>query len=781
VNDANAQDPLTEYGGIPLIIYPERDANRLIDPLNYIQMKEMGVFGVLGGNVLPDFLDEFETRGLKVLPWYKSGDEFHNRIYNYTDAHYTVWEAEGTDPLEGKVTLYHSEHTSISPDGKSVKAEGPNVPDGDTIILGPGYPQNITYRISTMPVEYTAEYRMKIEQRNTPPSGYLDDVVCTLLITASNAALTEDTIVASREITVEEFNGWNNYDTLNINYELTDLSEDYLQRIVSVNTSSSQFNAHCIQFKVIWAGLDYLNLYVDKIRVYDNKGLELVEEPGPASLIAGLVNTYINHSLGETIISWYGIDEPPSIDNYEPFRVVDSIVADVSDNHLRLHTGFPIGNISGTFSIWQYIDTFAFNKYKDVEFWLRAKPKNMQMNLYNYHYPYSPDETLPNYNSLWQTENIKYITDNLGRINDYDSSFSHSTQSGKFYLGASGIGPSSILPTPSQINYHVNLGLMYGAKELRLDPFFSNLEGNIGLINPLEQTTENYDFFRFTLIPRLNGTFGKTLRSIHQTGQYPKISADSSYNFIDNFSGNLECLPAIANYDLGFFTDQLVRDYFMIVSRYYNEAGVCPIYANLDETHFDFINLSLTKYIADTTYTVINEDVSIRISLPPGEAELFRIVPVVKHGGTLITDDVAGEGITLRGDMIIDNGATLSIYGTYTARGNITIKNGSIINGENGKIIFEDGKKLIINGIAAINGTEQNKLIFDFEPPGSGEVEYGIVINPTASLNISYCEINDASTGILSEVNANYLGAEYVDFNDCSGTSITILGQQSGD
>ena len=128
------------------------------------------------------------------------------------------------------------------------------------------------------------------------------------------------------------------------------------------------------------------------------------------------------------------------------------------------------------------------------------------------------------YDPLWRTKNIEYVTDYyLNRINDFDTNFAFSTQSGKF---GSSVSSESIIPSPSQINYHVNLGLMYGAKELRLDPFFSDdSRGLVGLINIDGEETENYYFFKNLLIPRLNGSFGKEAKT-----RFIRLSSTQSSN-----------------------------------------------------------------------------------------------------------------------------------------------------------------------------------------------------------------------------------------------------------
>jgi hypothetical protein len=189
----NAQDPIDEYDGIPLIIYPARRPSQLVNPTNYVQMHSLGVYGVVAPNVFDHsvYLERFENNNLKVIPQHLWNDTEDKPMWRYTDAHYSLWEAEGTtyiDTSNGKATLYRSSYSAINTSGDtvSVKASA-NVPAGETIIYGPGYPQNVTYAFGDEghdTVHYTAAYRMKIKP-GVPqiPQDYLDDVVCTLLVT----------------------------------------------------------------------------------------------------------------------------------------------------------------------------------------------------------------------------------------------------------------------------------------------------------------------------------------------------------------------------------------------------------------------------------------------------------------------------------------------------------------------------------------------------------------------------------------------------------------------
>ena len=155
--------------------------------------------------------------------------------------------------------------------------------------------------------------------------------------------------------------------------------------------------------------------------------------------------------------------------------------------------------------------------------------------------------------------------------------------------------------------------------------------------------------------------------------------------------------------------------------------------------------------------------------MPPGEGRLYRVSPVVLHGGRLLYDENAYGGQELTDDMIIENGATLTIYDEYVANANIIVKNGSIVTGENGKIHF-----------APISGSAGNKLNLEFEET-TGENQSGIVIQEGGSLTIANCQVDDATIGINSLLNADYLNAQYVDFINCRDYSINIAGRSSGE
>jgi hypothetical protein len=735
-----AQDPIDIYQGIPLVIYPMRTSHDMVltYPNSLSQVKDMGVFGVIAPDVLDYsvYLQGFQNAGLKVLPHYLWGNQTYSHIWRYTNSFYTIWEAEGTDPLKGSTTLYYDTiyTTFFDEDGTKGRLSGGTIPHESTLIYGPGYSQLVTYNFSDEIVEYTTEFRLKITQRVPElPENYSDMVVCNLIVTNQkdgdgNGPGKTDTIIL-RSVKVSDLlvNGWNNWDTINLVYDLAHLLTEKLGNVGTYKLSKGA--AYFVQFKVNWGGLDFLNLFIDRVRVYDFRGLSLLEEQAPRNLIKGLVNTYINNS---TIIGWYGTDEPGSIDNFEPYRVVDSLINSVSNGSVRLHASIT-GSWRGTFAVGNWTYGMGHDVYVADEFWLRAKPKNIQLNTYIYHNPWDPG-VVPD----WKERNIALCTDAYyGRINKYDPNFSVSTQAGAYYFNDKDkpceIADAFEIPTPSQINYHVNLCLLYGAKELRLDPYFSsyyygceNLLHTYGLIDPEEQPTDNYLMYKDTIIPRLNDKFGKTLKKINQTAQFANL--DIADPVVINFPSFIYDIRGInfseaSTYflDLGFFENpgESFKYYAFALNRWYSTNEDLQYTFQKPTTLFN--NYKLTNLAKDISLSInLANNYMHASTLAVGDCDFFELAPVVHYGGDLITDEAITGTNTLHEAMTIKSGATLTVNGTYNIYGDITVEAGAQLDIKPGaKLNFFNNSRLIVNSNFYAVGAPGNKIEFNFN--GSGK------------------------------------------------------------
>ena len=287
------------------------------------------------------------------------------------------------------------------------------------------------------------------------------------------------------------------------------------------------------------------------------------------------------------------------------------------------------------------------------------------------------------------------------------------------------------------------------------------------------------------LIPRLKGKLGNTLMNLEYTGdflQLQHIFNQQNPNTITYEYLTLELVgPTVDhNWHTGFFSrSQHPQDnYFMLCNLITTDerkikVTIDPPYIE-DYANYRFRNV---EGLFDTTIERHKHDFTDTLDYTSGEGYLYELAPVVLYGGRLLYSEDVGGGMELNDAMIIEDGAILTIYDNYIANANIIVKNGTIINGENGKIIFNNGSKLIIEGVATINGTSEDKLSFEFN---GEDTQYGVVVNSEASLTISNCTIENAETGIKAMIDAGALNIQYVDFNDCITSSITLLGQTGG-
>ncbi len=255
---------------------------------------------------------------------------------------------------------------------------------------------------------------------------------------------------------------------------------------------------------------------------------------------------------------------------------------------------------------------------------------------------------------------------------------------------------------------------------------------------------------------------------------------------LDEVSSNYLTLSTIPTYYPGnlihFFAGFLEPDnqpenhYFLLLNL--NTIDEREVTVGVLDNNYGYVNTRFRnvepEFNFDTTFT---NNYSEQITITAGEGYLYQVAPVIKYGGRLIYPEIAGEGNILYGEITIENGATLSIAGTYYAYADIIVKDGGkIVNYENGKIEFVNGASLIIEGSAFVYGFENDTLILDFKSPNS-QKENGIVIKENGTLNISFSKVKNALYGINAKLNSNSFIAEKVAFENCGDASIFIVGR----
>ena len=601
LNQNWAQYNIPEIQGIPLISY-DTDWSGWTEE-DYKTMKDSaGVDILIATNLSSAKLQRLITGpGLYAIPNQtesQQNPEVKNWIYYYSEGRYTNWEAEGTNPEDGDASIYYKNNIgSVFQEG-SIKGVATNdYALADTLIYGPLYRQEVRYFVTdTNIINYKTDYKLKLvnlPHRQGDPLPQPTDEICRLQVTVSDIYI--DTIpdpdvwvkvtapVLGGDVLLRRSNfSIGNWETKTIEYRLNELADNFYERINNSN-GENKF-ARYVEFKIIWLGDSNSKLYVDNIVVSDERGTQIRNPIYQARIIEQDNATYIASNYAEFIKAWIGRDEPESIDMFEPIRIISSLLNDNNGGERPL-----IMNLSSTWNgrfgdqiPWKNSNYVA----KSVEFVKRTKNIHIWQNTYMFDYPFK-------YNGeLWWVDdyrdwNIKIFADSmLSRINKVDPQFGQLILCGKFDHNVPNVSFRDI--TPNEFAYASHLSLLYGAKSLVLFGYFGNdnppYPNYTGLVNwdfGAKNKTDRFYYVKNTLSPRLKGLFGQTLKKLVPKNQVLKTPLNTQFlnsNFIDKIiKGNCTTQGSQSDdyiYDLGFFTDSLNCDYFMILSRWYKVNAI---------------------------------------------------------------------------------------------------------------------------------------------------------------------------------------------------------------
>ncbi|HMU44080.1 MAG TPA: T9SS type A sorting domain-containing protein, partial [Ignavibacteriaceae bacterium] len=218
------------------------------------------------------------------------------------------------------------------------------------------------------------------------------------------------------------------------------------------------------------------------------------------------------------------------------------------------------------------------------------------------------------------------------------------------------------------------------------------------------------------------------------------------------------------------------NNYFLtanILTTSANNVNMIVTKSNQNYTNYRFRNVE-PQFSLDTTF---NSSLNIDYTFPAGEGYLFQVAPVVLYGGRLLYNETVNN-ISLYDDLVIENGATLTVTGTYSSNANITVKDGgSIKTVDGGSIIFYNGKQLIIEGLATVKGTSTDELTLNFVAPGDGN---GFFVKANADFTLSNCIVKNSETGVNVLPNSIPPSVENININNTSFVNciqgITVTG-----
>jgi hypothetical protein len=644
---------------------------------------------------------------------YKTGPD-KDWIGYYSTGYYSKWESEENQLDTLRAGVKHKAGKSANWNNTLCWSTEEVTEPACSLIYGPHYRQEKRYKSWTHGciecVQYTARFNMALDFN--PDSVEQNENVCVIKVvfrygkSVNGQVTTHDTVFRKDTLKISDFNSDGSFKhfTLNPPYQYPSefVPSDYEGRAetppdVEVYYTDSQGN-NGIQFWVEWLRDDALcTLYIDYAEVYDNNGWDdFVDNPDSVAL---KVQNYVqSHSNWDNILYWYGHDEPWTIDAFTPMHIIDSLVKDEG--------GAPL--------ITEFYPYWAYNNLINGDTLIRqfvemAKLEKLMIDVY----PIGPDiNRLPTA--------LESLRNKFQEANSLQSDF--------WYVGQ-GYGwqlPDESWcvwrrPDSTELKATVMLSLAHGVKGLMFykfvsegpfdhDPCYSYYQQ--GIMDTNFNPTDLFYVIKDNFVPRLKGKLGNTLLKLDYTSNYinkeclncpQQDNTTNDYLTINHYTTNYF-------WHAGLLVDSLYSDnkHFLLA----NLRTTMPVTASLTvENKTDFQNVSFIDIEGgegrvDTTITQ-SSSLMYYEQMPAGEGRLYRVAPVLKYGGKLITNDTVKVDINLMDNMTIRNAATVTINDgkEYTALDTIKFEGTGFISGDgyfdrgsNGWVILDSWDYSVFKG-----------------------------------------------------------------------------------
>lgn len=297
--------------------------NPIYPPQNHNTIEAMGVNGVIQFITQDNRLDLQRYTNLIGFNTHFETD----RVAYYASGYYSRWEAE--DSIDYYANTPGVKH-EFGYRGTDYFASG-NIPSqaGKYLVTGPDYYQNREQRFwpySGGEITYNVKFRLKIAG-NTADTVTVCKLQVVYYAPNGNYSILKDTTLHANDLA-------NNYVDKIFDYKIPETIGSYSFPANHASPEGDGFperddsynGRQGIRFNVIWLG--NRELFVDYIEVYDNRiGLDFL--PVNRQIVATRCLTYAANypqTQWPNLKYWYGLDELQSIDNFEPYRIVDSIL-----------------------------------------------------------------------------------------------------------------------------------------------------------------------------------------------------------------------------------------------------------------------------------------------------------------------------------------------------------------------------------------------------------------------------------------------------------------------
>ena len=633
-------------------------------------------------------------------------------IYHYSTSFYSKWEAEENQKMWDKIGVKHKGGRETTyKNTKCWSTEGLKK-STRSLVYGPHYHQEKLYKrwywedktFNRHNVQYITRYRMALDV-----SGKVnpDEEVCRLYVLVRHTPVVngapgnkvDHTLKGPITLKVKDFQPYGKFDYFYLDdkipwytYPIEYHDPEGGSGISSTSNTvwEDKYGEQGVQFCIDWLRNDSrCTLYIDNIEVYDNDGWSDFIDPDKRGSTITNIQSYAKKFSGWSNLKyWGGCDEPSSIDAYLPIRIVDSLIQDVGAPPL-MTVFYPQWNV------------FVNNDSQLVRYYNTVKPKKLIIDFY----PFLIDFPVTRWDD-WNTLHKQFQI-----CHSLQPGFYYMAQAFGYQIRESGKWSIWRLPDSADFKASVMSALAHGVKGIIFFQFDSYpMAGGIilqGLLKndpPKYTRTDLFYLVKDNLVPRLKGSLGKKLMELDYTGnyiQYYKIGGkqnDPSLNQMsDDFLTVVIASPQAEekNWHCSFFSRQNhPDDKYFFLTNLYTIADNRSIEIRLTETGQKYKNYRFRNVEGNFDLTFTGQSIK-QLTYSKGEGSLYQISPVVKYGGKLLYSEETKDGMELTDDMIIENGAVLTINGNYYAKANITVKNGRVAYKNNGKIHFTENKRLI--------------------------------------------------------------------------------------
>jgi len=340
------QSYLDNYEGIPIITFGWVTSFTWLDAYNFNKVKEMGTDIFIPTDVIASKFDKYRLANLKLIPYQQFTREGRvNYIAKYTEAAYSLWEAEGNDDAQGQIKMIPDyDHVDID-SGFAIKTK--NNTSG-YLLNGPHYLQPVKYTIfsSEVPADiesevlnFTVRFKLKVESvgGNFVSLTNNSDNICRIEV------FTGDTLLAIDTIQAQQFSYYNEWKTFDLIYSnkinaSTNTTHPVQPRTIYLGSETVERKAFAdVKFRVYFYGTstNYLSLSVDNILAFDDRGYDLMmahinrqSDIVSQAKNRGDVNKFYTSSFDSTVVGWYAVDEPGFIDNWACVKKVAELLQD---------------------------------------------------------------------------------------------------------------------------------------------------------------------------------------------------------------------------------------------------------------------------------------------------------------------------------------------------------------------------------------------------------------------------------------------------------------------